>query len=85
MSSSDKPYGLLIAKDILLPMRDGVRLATDVYLPAREGQAVEGKWPTILMRTPYGKNGGKADAVTRRAAWTLTCGSNRTRRRSIWA
>ncbi len=39
----------------MVPMRDGVRLATDVYLPARNGQPVAGKWPTILMRTPYGK------------------------------
>jgi len=35
-------------------MRDGTKLATDVYLP--EG---EGKWPAILMRTPYGRGGGK--------------------------
>ena len=39
----------------MVPMRDGVRLATDVYLPGRNGQPVAGKWPTILMRTPYGK------------------------------
>ena len=32
-------------------MRDGVRLATDVYLPSLGG----GPWPTILVRTPYGK------------------------------
>ena len=41
--------------DVMVPMRDGVRLAADIYLPARNGQAVAGKWPTILMRTPYGK------------------------------
>ncbi|HEX4069686.1 MAG TPA: CocE/NonD family hydrolase [Planctomycetaceae bacterium] len=42
-------------QDVMVSMRDGVRLAADVYLPARNGQAVAGKWPTILMRTPYGK------------------------------
>ncbi len=31
-------------------MSDGARLATDVYLPAGKGP-----WPTVLMRTPYGK------------------------------
>jgi hypothetical protein len=31
-------------------MRDGVRLATNVFLPAAEG-----RWPAILLRTPYGK------------------------------
>ncbi len=41
--------------DIMVPMRDGVRLATDVYLPARDGTILVGKRPTILMRTPYNK------------------------------
>lgn len=34
----------------MVPMRDGVRLATDVYLPD-----CDGKVPTVLVRTPYGK------------------------------
>ncbi len=38
---------------IMVPMRDGVRLATDVYLPV-----CEEKVPTVLVRTPYGKNVG---------------------------
>jgi putative CocE/NonD family hydrolase len=37
-------------------MRDGVRLATDVYRPSRGGQPAEGRFPTILERTPYGRN-----------------------------
>ncbi len=35
-----------------LPMRDGVHLAADVYLPAATG-----RWPTILVRTPYSRKG----------------------------
>ncbi len=35
----------------MVPMRDGVKLATDIVLPQGEG-----KWPVILMRTPYGRN-----------------------------
>ncbi len=35
----------------MVAMRDGVHLATDVYLPD-----CEGKVPTVLIRTPYGKN-----------------------------
>src|SRR5260370_39450231 len=31
------------------PMRDGVRLYADIYRPAAEG-----RWPTLVMRTPYG-------------------------------
>jgi hypothetical protein len=47
----------------MVPMRDGVRLATSIFLP--EGQ---GPWPTVLVRTPYGKDsmGGGAAAWTRR-------------------
>jgi len=39
-------------RDLLVPMRDGVRLATDVFLPAASGH-----WPTILVRTPYSRHG----------------------------
>ena len=43
-----------VERDIMVPMRDGVRLATDVYRPAIAGVA-EGRFPVILERTPYGK------------------------------
>jgi uncharacterized protein len=50
-----QPFGIVLAKDVMLPMRDGIRLATDVYRPARDGEVVEGRYPTILLRTPYDK------------------------------
>jgi len=37
----------------MVPMRDGVRLATDIYRPSRGGVAESGRFPTILVRTPY--------------------------------
>lgn len=40
---------ILIEDDVMVPMRDGVRLATDIYRPA------EGPSPVLLVRTPYGK------------------------------
>jgi putative CocE/NonD family hydrolase len=49
-------YGIVVAKDVMVPMRDGVRLATDVYRPARDGEPVPGRFPTILGRTSYDKN-----------------------------
>ncbi|MBD3192326.1 MAG: CocE/NonD family hydrolase [Candidatus Heimdallarchaeota archaeon] len=39
----------------MVPMRDGIRLATDVYLPEDIGE--NEKLPTILVRTPYNKDG----------------------------
>jgi predicted acyl esterase len=40
------------ADEIMVPMRDGVRLATDVYLPERRG-----RHPAVLVRLPYDKCG----------------------------
>ena len=42
-----------LATEVMVPMRDGVRLATDVYLPG--GDASPG--PVVLTRLPYDKNG----------------------------
>jgi predicted acyl esterase len=42
---------------VMIPMRDGVRLATDIYEPSGR----RGRLPCILMRTPYGKDGGMED------------------------
>jgi putative CocE/NonD family hydrolase len=49
------PGGMTVLSDLMVPMRDSVRMATDVYLPAVDGQALEGPFPVILERTPYGK------------------------------
>ena len=43
-------------KNVMLPMRDGVRLASDVYRPAFDGDLVDGRFPTILCRTSYDKS-----------------------------
>ena len=45
---------------VQVPMRDGVHLATDVYLPDGAG-----RYPVILIRTPYNKNNEAevADAI----------------------
>lgn len=48
--------GVLLLKDVMVPMRDGVRLATDIYLPARNGQPVAGRFPAVVSRTPYNKD-----------------------------
>ena len=41
--------------DVMVAMRDGVKLATDIYFPARDGKPVAGRFPVLLERTPYGK------------------------------
>lgn len=47
--------GIAIKKDIPLVLSDGIKLYADIYLPAPEG-----KYPVILIRTPYNKEDLKA-------------------------
>ncbi len=56
-------YGVVESKDVMIPMRDGVKLAADIYRPARDGYAADGKFPVILMRTPYNKESSAASAT----------------------
>lgn len=48
-------YGIVVSKNVMVPMRDGIRLATDLYRPGRDGELVEGRYPTIVCLTPYDK------------------------------
>ena len=48
--------GVLVHRDVMVTVRDGVRLATDIYRPAAGGQPVDGPHPVILERTAYGKS-----------------------------
>ncbi len=54
-ATSTSEYDFVVARDVMVAMRDGVKLATDIYRPARKGMAEAGKFPVILERTPYGK------------------------------
>ncbi|MEW6126986.1 MAG: CocE/NonD family hydrolase [Acidobacteriota bacterium] len=47
--------------EVMVAMRDGVKLATNVYLPESAGP-----FPVVLMRTPYGKD---ATGATSAGAW----------------
>ncbi len=49
-------FGSRFAGTYMVPMRDGARLATDVYLPC--GAAGGQRFPTILIRTCYGRKDG---------------------------
>lgn len=51
------PFEVVVEKDMMVPMRDGIRLATDMYFP-KSGRE---RLPAITIRTPYHK--GKDYAV----------------------
>ncbi len=51
----DSKSAIIVRKDVMVPMRDGIHLATDIYLPTKDGKVIEGKYPTVLTRLPYNK------------------------------
>lgn len=57
-AQTEFPYGVVaVEENLMMPMRDGVRLATDIYRPTLVGTPVEEKLPILLQRTPYDKTG----------------------------
>ena len=55
----DAQYQVVVHTNVMVAMRDGVKLATDLYLPAKNGAVAAEKFPVILTRTPYNKNSTK--------------------------
>lgn len=46
--------------NVMIPMRDRTRLAADIYVPSHDGVTpAPGRFPVLLMRTPYGKIAAK--------------------------
>jgi uncharacterized protein len=57
---SPSEFGVLLASDVRLVMRDGVELATDLFFPANPAapdSRAAGAFPVVLVRTPYNKRG----------------------------
>jgi len=61
--TSDEPFETVERRDLMVGMRDGVRLATNIFLPSRGGAATPDRFPTVVARTPYGKDFGTAAAL----------------------
>ena len=50
-------HRITVSQNVMISMRDGVRLATDIYRPADEnGKFVEDRFPAIIGRTSYDKS-----------------------------
>ena len=47
---SAEPFGRLEKRDVMIPMRDGVRLHTEIYSPRGNREPL----PILFVRTPYG-------------------------------
>lgn len=61
-AGSHQQYDVICDSDVMVSMRDGVRLATDIYRPALSGRSDKGPFPVILERTPYDKSTPRAVA-----------------------
>lgn len=49
----------VVLRDVAIEMSDGLTVYADVFLPSRDGQrAAPGRFPTVMMITPYNKNLG---------------------------
>ncbi len=55
-------YEVRVEKDLMVPMRDGVRLATDLYLPVGPADRGE-RLPVVMMRLPYDKESYVTGAI----------------------
>jgi putative CocE/NonD family hydrolase len=59
--AEDEKEKIVTLRDVMVPMRDGVKLATDVYLPSEAAGSTSAlKLPAILTRTPYSKGGNRS-------------------------
>jgi uncharacterized protein len=72
MSSNTNP-SMIVEQNVMVAMRDGVRLATDIYRPHQEGQ-----YPVLLTRVPYDKDLRLPHAPDRRAFLELSLDVPRT-------
>ena len=54
--ATDPEFDVVVTRNVMVEMRDGVELATDLYRPARDGQPIEEALPVLLIRTPYNKD-----------------------------
>jgi predicted acyl esterase len=53
---SAQAYEVKELRDLMVPARDGIKLGTNVFLPVR-GDPVVSRFPAIVERTPYNKDG----------------------------
>ena len=76
-SARDAQYQVVIKTNVMVPMRDGVKLATDLYLPAKDGAAAAEKFPPSSRGCPTTRTVANSSANTSPRA--ATSSSRRTR------
>ncbi len=54
-------FEVVVQKNVMIPMRDGARLAADIFRPALNGKEAPARFPALLTRTPYNKEGAAGE------------------------
>src|SRR6266481_7841388 len=57
-------FGVTVQRNVAAKMRDGVTLRADIYRPKAEG-----KFPVLLVRTPYDKTGSMGFGLRAAGMW----------------
>jgi putative CocE/NonD family hydrolase len=60
VSTRPAEHAVTVERDVMMPLRDGVKVAADIYHPADGGRPLEGRFPALLTRTPYSKGDGNS-------------------------
>ncbi len=58
LSSLDASAQEVQVRNLMVPMRDGVKLSTEVYVPS-----LPGRYPVLVTRSPYNKSGERRRAM----------------------
>ncbi|WP_116091865.1 CocE/NonD family hydrolase [Sphingomonas crusticola] len=58
-SGATERNDVVLQSNVMVAMRDGILLATDIYRPAQGDAPLPGRFPVVLMRTPYDKTADK--------------------------
>ena len=74
MEETTGALGIIVENDVPIPMRDGVILRANVFRPDAPG-----RYPGLLLRTPYGKPTGGYDPFVRAGYSEAPAGSPQTR------
>ncbi len=61
VKSPDPINGVYVETNVLIVVRDRTKLFADVYHPIDSGSMADGRFPTLLTRTPYGKTGNERE------------------------
>ena len=47
---NERSFVTIERRDLMVGMRDGVRLATNLFLPGRDGAVAAGRFPAVVAR-----------------------------------